>query len=818
MNQIELLSPAGSYESMVAAVNAGCDAVYIGGRLFGARALADNLDNEKMIDAIEYMHARGKRIYLTVNTLLKDNELHEEIYKYLLPLYEKGIDAVIIQDMGVLRFINKHFPSLPIHASTQMTITMAEGAECLKNYGITRFVAARELQLDEIKYMRSRTELEIEAFIHGALCYSYSGQCLLSSMIGGRSGNRGRCAQPCRMEYSLNKNLNTSKYLLSPKDMNTLTILPELMESGINSFKIEGRMKRYEYAAGVTRIYKKYMDLYYSLGLEGYYIYLESHRKNFNSDLIELMDLYNRGSFCEGYYKQHNDKSMMSMSRPNHYGVLVGNTINDTKIKFIEKVNPSDILEIRSSDMPIYEFTLKEGAKRGETITADFLSRQGVKAGFDVFRTKNNYLLNRLKEEYYVNDKKLGINGHFYAAPDEHINMKVWLKLNDETIISAKAEGIIAQQAVSHPITKEKAKAQIMKTLDTAYYFEDLSIDIKGNVFLPISAINELRRKVLDNLKEEMISKHERKVCIDVKEEDIKERDNIKGAKAVHKEQNSKGNLAPIISISVVNMKQLIKASEYEFVNEIYFDITDVEYKDIPVAADIVKKREKAFLLTFPHIFRKHSYDEYRDNIKYLDYLGVDGYIIRNLEQYYFLTNEFKSLLNDKTLRFDYMLYVMNREAACFVNELNIDRMTAPLELNYKELMKLSLSNMELLCYGKIPLMVSAQCIRKNTKDCNRLSYKGMPEVFLDRMNKELEYISHCRHCYNTISYNEPYCLLEHTNEIKMLNPSSIRLSFTTESNIEIDKIMNIANDAINHNIPINMKNYYNGHFMKGII
>ena len=264
MNKVELLAPAGSYESMVAAIHAGADAVYMGGLKFGARAYADNPGNDRLREAIEYVHLHGRRLYLTVNTLMKERELEEELYDYLADLYETGLDAVIVQDMGTLVRIREWFPDLPIHASTQMTLTGPYGAALLKEMGVSRIVTARELSLKEIQEIHNHVDIEIESFVHGALCYCYSGQCLFSIFAGGRSGNRGRCAQPCRMAYQVfekEKKLGGIQdgFVLSPKDLNTIDLLPEIIESGVYSLKIEGRMKKPEYTAGVVEIYRKYL-------------------------------------------------------------------------------------------------------------------------------------------------------------------------------------------------------------------------------------------------------------------------------------------------------------------------------------------------------------------------------------------------------------------------------------------------------------------------------------------------------------------------------------------------------------------------------
>ena len=299
MKQIaELLAPAGSVETMYAAFAAGADAVYIGGSRFGARAYADNAESESLLDAIDYAHLHGKKLYLTVNTLLKEQEM-DELYEYLLPFYRQGLDAVIVQDFGVFRRVREWFPDLAIHASTQMIMSGELSAEKLKELGATRIVTPRELSLNEIRSIHKSCDLEIESFVHGALCYCYSGQCLFSSIAGGRSGNRGRCAQPCRMAYSVEQNgkviLPQQKgYILSPKDLCTIEILPKLIEAGVYSLKIEGRMKKPEYTAGVVSIYRKYLDRYLANPKASYRV-SEADKKH-------LLGLFNRKGFTDGYY------------------------------------------------------------------------------------------------------------------------------------------------------------------------------------------------------------------------------------------------------------------------------------------------------------------------------------------------------------------------------------------------------------------------------------------------------------------------------------------------------------------------------------
>lgn len=312
-NKVELLAPAGNLEGFYGTIHAGADAVYLGGDKFGARAYADNFTTQELVGCIRYAHIRGRRVYLTVNTLVKDKEW-EQLYDYILPFYEAGLDGVIIQDLGVFLYLREHFPQLELHVSTQMTLTGAYGAAYLKELGACRIVPARELSLSEIQKIKQDTGLEIEAFIHGAMCYCYSGQCLFSSILGGRSGNRGRCAQPCRLPYTVTAGKQRSKecYPLSLKDMCTIEHLPELIEAGIDSFKIEGRMKKPEYAAGVTAIYRRAIDRYYARP--------DCKQLVTPDELKELSSLYIRSERQDGYYHKHNGADMVTLQSPAYSG------------------------------------------------------------------------------------------------------------------------------------------------------------------------------------------------------------------------------------------------------------------------------------------------------------------------------------------------------------------------------------------------------------------------------------------------------------------------------------------------------------------
>lgn len=332
----ELLAPAGSLETLKAVCAAGADAVYLGGGHFGARAYAKNFTEEELLYAIDYVHLHGKKLHLTVNTLLKNRELEEQLYDYLLPYYERGLDAVIVQDAGVFAFIKKYFPGMELHASTQMTIAGTDGARFWKEAGADRIVLARELSVREIQKIHEAVDIELECFVHGALCYCYSGQCLFSSMLGGRSGNRGRCAQPCRLPYKVmdeGRMLTKGElYPLSPKDLCAIDLLPELLLAGAGSLKIEGRMKQTQYAAGVTKIYRKYLDLLEErLQADG--IINDKDDAVAESDRGMLMELGSRSGFTAGYLRGEKGSEMLSLYSPKHTSPIEPDAVSMEEMK-----------------------------------------------------------------------------------------------------------------------------------------------------------------------------------------------------------------------------------------------------------------------------------------------------------------------------------------------------------------------------------------------------------------------------------------------------------------------------------------------------
>ena len=409
MSKIELLSPAGDFECIKAAVQNGADSVYFGANLFSARAFANNFNLEELKQAIEYAKIRGVKTNLTLNILIKEDEFEDAIF-LATKAYEFGIDAIIVQDLGLAEKLIEMFPDLPIHASTQMTIHNLNGAIQLEKMGFKRIVLARELSINEIDYICKNTNLEIECFIHGALCISYSGQCLFSSMIGGRSGNRGKCAGPCRLPYELlqdDKKID-SGYLLSTRDLCGLEYIPSLIDAGVNCLKIEGRMKSPEYVATVTRIYRKYIDLASS---NNPYIIDENDKK-------ELMQVFNRGMYCSGHFENTPNKNLVFKEKPNNMGLFLGivEKYNKNKgyisLKLKEQINIGDTisLENESGSYTISELMEKSKnineTKIGQTVTIGRM-KGNIKLGDKIYKLSSKQLSNNAKESYKKENKKI---------------------------------------------------------------------------------------------------------------------------------------------------------------------------------------------------------------------------------------------------------------------------------------------------------------------------------------------------------------------------------------------------------------------------
>ncbi len=818
--KIEILAPAGSYEGMIAAMNAGCDAVYIGGTSFGARAYANNLDEDTLLKAIDEAHLRDKRLYLTVNTLVKEKE-RMQLLPFLEKLYLQGLDAAIVQDVGVLHFIHRYFPELPIHASTQMTLTMAQGANLLKEYGVTRLVPARELSFKEIRAIRDNTDLEIEVFVHGALCYCYSGQCLMSSMIGGRSGNRGRCAQPCRMAYQLytdRKQISTEqeKYLLSPKDINTLALLPELVEAGVDSFKIEGRMKRPEYAAAVSGMYRKYLNLYLSSGKNKYQEAISGDE--FRKDMLELADIYNRGGFSEGYGRTYHGRKMMSLSRPNHSGVLVGEVSGlshgQASIKLKEQINAQDVLEIRNAEEKEYEFTMKNAFDAGQILKTN-VGRARLKIGDQVYRTKNNALLNRITSSYLEQNQKQPIRGKLLAKLGERLTLTVSYQDLSVTVYHE-----IVQEAMKQPMNEEKLLTSIKKTGDTPYYFEEITVDMDDHIFVPVAWLNSIRRDALIQLQEKIVCQYRR----DLEKYTENKKLRMESASNDTGKQKSMNETTSGFCVRVHTKEQFGKAIEFTEVTAVYVNFDTIAPNLLPSMAEEATTMGKKFYVVLPHICRLSVYERLnREIVPVIEDQNVQGFVVKNFEEISLLQSLLKDGAITNEIILDYNMYVYNLEAFEFWREKGINHFTSPIELNYQELKTLDLSDSDFVIYGYIPLMVTAQCLFESTTGCNRWKDGtiGNSGYLIDRIGKKFYVQTNCGGCYNTIYNGEPLSLLRHSNEILELQPKNLRLDFTIETGNEIERVITSFVETFVHGRrpaeTMEISGSTTGHFKRGI-
>lgn len=801
-DRVEILAPAGSMECLKAAITAGADAVYTGGALFGARAYAHNLTEEELLEAIDYVHLHGRRLYLTVNTLIKDREMEKQMYDYLLPYYRQGLDAVIVQDIGLFRFIRKHFPDLPIHASTQMTLTGVDGAKFLEKEGAQRIVTSRELSMAEVKKIADETELEIESFVHGALCYCYSGQCLFSSFIGGRSGNRGQCAQPCRLLYRTPE-AKRPQYLLSLKDICTLELIPEMIESGIYSFKIEGRMKKPEYAAAVAFQYRKYADLYLKYyeecpAEEDPAAYAMKKYRVREEDRQMLLDLYNRGGFHTGYYHTQNGREMISLNRPNHAGVpavkVLAKKGRNVTAKALTDLYPQDIIELpmRKGREKADNYTCKDAVRKGMNVQILVFADTPFKRDEIWMRTRNSTLIDTLREEFVNGKIKERICGTFRLYPQEKATLTVKCRDAEITVAGEKA-----QEALSQPMSRERIEKQLRKTGNTEFEFSFLKVEIGEKVFLPMQSLNELRREALETLEKVLCEKYRRSGEVKDPEEDKTE--------LSMEEEVLSGWTA-----SVRTAEQLEVILEEEAIGRIYVDCTmfpRIWEKDSYVEwITKVHAAGKEIYLVMPYIFRERTRKQYEAAYNRIFGAGWDGILIANYESFAFL----KEHGYTGRIMTDYNLYEFNQESRKFWKEKGVFEFTAPVELTERELQDLRVKDGEVIVYGYLPMMISAGCIQKTTRGCLK---KSGQTTITDRYRNPFVVKNECDYCYNILYNYVPLYLGDRMEEVYQIGPGRIRLMFTTERQQEVRQILS----AYFEGKELPEGTYTRGHWKRGI-
>ncbi len=617
--EVEILAPAGTYEAFEAAIRSGADAVYAGGNLFGARAYAGNFDEETMIRAIREAHLYGRKLYLTVNTLIKEREMKERLFSFLKPFYENGLDAVLVQDLGALAFIREQFPDLAIHASTQMSVAGALGAGFLKQYGVERVVPARELSLAEIRKMKEETGLEIECFVQGALCYSYSGQCLFSSMLGGRSGNRGQCAQPCRLKYQAEGQKKPS-CILSLKDIMALEDLPDLIEAGVDSFKIEGRMKKPEYVSETVRVYRKYTDLYLKKGRAGYQVSEEDKQR--------LMDLYNRGGSCRGYYHVQNGPEMLTPDRSNHAGIhsacVERQKGRSLLAKALVPLQKGDVLEIS----PKENVTLGQDVKKGGQFQLLVAKGTTVRPRTILARVRNERLIQEIQERIRTAEVRRPVQAKAMFCMDEP--SKLILKSGS---FSVRVEGSSPQAAKKQAVDRARVERQLRKMGNTPFQIESLEMEMEDGIFIPMQVVNELRRTAAERLEEEILKQYKRS-C---KRVPMVEQEEIQGESLISREGQKN-----VLSVLVETKNQLRVAARSEDVRRIYVEshLAAAMCSNQEEREEIQRLYEESkipWYIVLPHIFRERAKRLLDSRWKAICEVPWKGALVRNVESLAYL-------------------------------------------------------------------------------------------------------------------------------------------------------------------------------------
>ena len=701
----ELLAPAGDMECLKWAIEGGCDAVYLGGNHFGARAYSKNFSDEELALAIKYAHQYGVKVYLTCNTLIYDEEV-EDFLNFVRYVHKSGIDAVLIQDLGMYDLIHQKFPNLEIHASTQLHIHNLDGALVAKKLGFKRIVLARETDIDTIKEIKEKTGLDIEVFVHGSLCVSYSGQCLFSSLVGGRSGNRGACAGSCRLPYDIvDKNNNvlnkTKKYPLSMKDLCAISSIGKLMDIGVNSFKIEGRMKSKEYVYLVTKLYRKAIDSY-----------LEKQEVTIDYEILDkLKKVFNR-EYTLGFLNNVSNNDVINGKQPNNVGVKIGTVVKLTKtnalIKLEDELHIGDGLRIKGpvgeigtvvNDFYLQGNLVKE-AKAGMVISLPIWKKPNVLD--EVFLTSSKYIGDCIREEIEKNPRKVMLTGSIFL----HKNEKIIFKLSDG-LNNIELNGPVVDMAKNRPLTKDTILEKLTKLGGTVYQFSNLDISLDDDIFVPLTALNELRREAID--------------ILNTKRENIPD-------KIIEKEYE----------------KKVPRFTKEANVNACVFKDSDIDnvgkYRNIYSYQEDTK-----YLKALPNVIDKYSDNLKKSSIKPISVSEIGG-------------------LNLTNIHTDYSLNVVNSYTVAFLHSIGVKKITLSYEMTLSQIKTLiekyqeryeTLPNIEVIVYGYIKIMTLKYYLFNDYKEAMYLkdrfnnSYRirecsGLTEVYYSKIldNRNFDYFS----------------------------------------------------------------------------
>ena len=813
MKNPELLSPVGDFECLKAAVQNGANAVYLGAASFSARAKATNFDGNELYEAIKYAKLRNVAVHLALNTLIKNEEFDDAI-SIAINAYNHGVDAIIVQDLGLASFLRTNYPEIPLHGSTQMTVHNLEGVRQLEKLGFARVVLSRELSLDEIKYIRENTNIELEVFIHGALCISYSGLCLHSSMIGGRSGNRGLCAQPCRLPYELieeneNKTLSLDKgYLMSPRDNFGMEYLPELIKMGINSFKIEGRMKTPTYVGVVTKHYRKYMDLILnniSLDTDTLKDMIKNHltQKNSETDLSdkeEITQVFNRGGFSTGHFKPVPNKELIFKDKPNNMGIYVGTIshINENKghlkLKLENTLSIGDRISINNESYTISELMIDN--KNFETLEKGYIVKIGrmkgkISVGNKIYRIETAKLNKSISPTFKENKnfRKVKLNGEITLKENTPISFKVW---SEETfyknLISEITLDVVPQKALNKPIDKEKIVEQLSKTGNTEFEFKNLNIILDDGLFIQMSVLNDLRRNVLDKLEMLVLEKYTHNLQKNPIDKDvICNANNIENSKSIS------------LLLNVINSNY-----DYTLLNgfdKLYIPLNYFQNQKLKTLITKLTNNFNTYIY-MPHVL-KDKKEKHINFENIISDFNIKGFVISHISQLEQVSHFNLELIANYNLNTYNSISIKNLE------KHNFSSYTSSVELEKDEiniLNKTSKINSEVIVYGKIPVMTNGYCYlgrsNKCYENCDRKCENNSKFYLKDRMNFNFRIIPDNTSTITTI-YNSKILSVKYDDIIC----NSIRIDILDEPFEEIQKII----DTVSLGDRFEGKNYTNG-------
>jgi len=816
---IELLAPAGTWEALEAAVNAGANAVYLGGANFGARQFAENFDRSAMAKAVVLAHLHNVKLYVTVNTLVDDSEM-SELGDYLVFLHNIGIDGIIVQDMGVVRVARKVVPDLPLHASTQMTVTNSQGAIFAYNQGMQQVVIARETTLDDMGNICDKMPGQIEGFIHGALCVCYSGQCLMSSLIGGRSGNRGKCAQPCRLPYTLvdkdGNNLlshvDAGQYLLSPKDMNTLDVLPRLIEAGVASYKIEGRMKRPEYVAVVTDIYRRAMDSY----LAGDYHVSDEDKKN-------IEQIFNR-DFTTAYLEKKPGRTMMSDRRPNNRGVLVGRVNqllpadHQAVIKLDKELNIGDGLEFWVTVGGRVGTTLNhlevngietETAPAGSKVTIDVPA--GIRMNDRVFRTFDAKLMTYAGKFFGEHNKtRISVNAKVVA----HLGAPMTITLTDEAgNVGRGITKFIVEKARKHPMTEDTVRKQMDRLGTSEYVLKDLILEDDSDVMVPMSEINEARRvatEALNNIRLEKFAPPRKQ---------IKWQDST-----LYEQKNHTTGKHPLLSVQVdtlVKAQDALKAgADVLIVGGDSYSLPLLKQDDYNTISQLVRGAGKKWAIATSRIVAEKQLPYYRQAFAYWQTLQPD---------YFLIANNGLWEMAQKTgipLWTDYSLNTYNGQSILFWQEAGASGVTLSPELTMKQVESLVEKTplpLECLVEGPLEMMVSEYCVEGSflgNLQSGSCSFHCRQETFLQDRKQEHFPLKHDQFGRTHILNGHSLSMAANLAQMAKIGVHTLRIDGRSFSLDKLRELVMLYRNVLNgeEKVEENIPHTTRGHYFRGVL